>query len=613
MTNTPELRLNRLEAAWRAGDSAPDWRQHLPADEEPCSPQLIFDLLQMDIEHRIKAGLPALLSEHYFEHPRLQREDARLDDAQQVELIQWEYLQRLNHGERPRRAQYEAAFPRHREALQEMKARTRCPGCQKILLLEETFQTLLCPDCGIESQLLVAVPASVQGSTPVTELDLRGYQLIETLGKGGMGEVSRCCDPALGRDLAIKVMKAALCGHPDVERRFLREARITASLQHPNIVSVHNLGRLADGRLHYTMRLVRGQTFAAILKEEAGKAERLPFLLSIFEKICQAVAYAHSKRVIHRDLKPHNVMVGRFGEVQVMDWGLAKVLTPDEAASEPEEWTAATGTRILTVVDTSVDLTRQGSGFGTPAYMPPEQALGEWETVDERADVFALGSILCEILTGQPAYSGADGNEVYRRAKRGDLTEALQRLQQRGADAALIALCRECLSPERESRPRDAEAVAKRVAKYQAEVQERLRQAELERIAAETRTQEERKGRRRAIAFLLILLTVAVLGVWQAVRATFAESTALEHEGRALELARTNENLAIDKANLAEKERNARLTAEDEARKARTVATFLEGIFEASDPMGLTSNSFILSGFVAKLPRTSSWRSWAPP
>ena len=96
---------------------------------------------------------------------------------------------------------------------------------------------------------------------------------------------------------------------------------------------VHNLGRLADGRIHYTMRLVRGQTFADILKSQAGKPERSPYLLSIFEKICQAVAYAHSKRVIHRDLKPSNVMVGRFGEVQVMDWGLAKLLTAEEDAA----------------------------------------------------------------------------------------------------------------------------------------------------------------------------------------------------------------------------------------------------------------------------------------
>ncbi|HZV06064.1 MAG TPA: tetratricopeptide repeat protein [Gemmataceae bacterium] len=494
-TNASEFRLNRFEAAWlawRPGDPIPDWRQHLPATEEPCSSVRIFVLLQMDIQNRIKAKIPALLGEHYFAVPRLQREDAQLDDVQQVELIQWEYLQRLKNGERPRRAEYEAAFPRHSEALRAMKPRSSCRRCKKIVELDETLQTWVCPDCGAESSLLPAAPPFVADPTPRTEFDLRGYQLIEKLGGGGMGDVYRCCDPALGRDLAIKVMTAEYRGIDVAERRFLREARIAGSLQHPNIVPVHNLGRLSGGLLHYTMRLVRGTTFADILKEEAGKPERLPYLLSIFEKICQAVAYAHSKRVIHRDLKPLNVMVGRrFGEVQVMDWGLAKVLKPDDAAAEYEATTDAAGTRIPVEADTPVDLSRAGSGFGTPAYMPPEQALGEWDMVDERADVFALGSILCEILTTQPAYSGTDGDEVHRRAKRGDVTQALGCLQQCGADSALVALCRECLSLSRDDRPRDANVVADRVKTYQAEVQERLRQAELERVAAETRAREE--------------------------------------------------------------------------------------------------------------------------
>jgi hypothetical protein len=369
--------------------------------------------------------------------------------------------------------------------------------------------------------------------------------LIEALGKGGMGEVYRSGDPALGRDLAIKVMKAELRGYPEVERRFLREARITGSLQHPGIVAVHNLGRLVDGRLHYTMRLVRGQTFAAILKDEASKPERLPYLLNIFEKICQAVAYAHSKHIIHRDLKPHNVMVGRFGEVQVMDWGLAKVLTPDDAATEPEERADSAGTRIPTVADTPVDLSRMGSGMGTPSYMPPEQALGEWDAVDERADVFALGSILCEMLTGQPAYSRADGEEVYRRAKRGDVSEALQRLQQCGADAALTTLCRACVSPNREERPRDAAVVAKRVAEHQAEVQERLRQAEIERAEAQLKAREARKQRRLLIALILALLVGGALSTWQAVRAT------AERDKKEIALGKAEESEKDTKAVLA--------------------------------------------------------------
>ena len=376
-----------------------------------------------------------------------------------------------------------------------------------------------------------------------TGLDLRGYELLERLGGGGMGDVYRAGDPALGRDLAVKVMKADLQGYAAAEQRFLREARVTGSLQHPGIVPVHNLGRLADSRLHYTMRLVRGRTFADILRDEAGQPQRLPALLTIFEKVCQAVAYAHSKQVIHRDLKPSNVMVGRFGEVQVMDWGLAKLLTAEDEPAAAETPADRGGTRIHTEAeDTPLAETRMGREMGTPAYMPPEQALGEWDMVDERADVFALGAILCEILTGRPPYIGSDSAEPLRKAKRGDLAEALARLGNCGADAALVQMCHACLAPARDGRPRDAAQVAQGVAAYQAEVQERLRSAELERATAMVRAGEERKKRRWMGAAVLLLLAGAAVSIWQAVRATKAEGWALtsaDAERQANDLAQT--------------------------------------------------------------------------
>jgi WD40 repeat protein/serine/threonine protein kinase len=354
---------------------------------------------------------------------------------------------------------------------------------------------------------------SAATSLPVV-MDLRGYELIEPLGKGGMGEVYRSCDPALHRDLAIKVMAASLRGHAEGERRFLREARITGSLQHPGIVAVYNLGRLADGRLHYTMRLVRGRTFADILKQEAGKPEHLPALLAIFEKVCDAVAYAHSKHVIHRDLKPGNIMVRKFGEVQVMDWGLAKLLNAEGGPADADTPIEAAGTLIHTeAADTPSDLTRAGTGIGTPEYMSPEQAQGDWQLVDERADVFALGAMLCLILTGRSPYSGADGIEVLRRARRGDLTEALARLQQCGADAALTELCRACLAVERQQRPKDAGEVARRVAEHRVVVEQRLRQAELQRTAAEVTTREERKRRRQALGLSAAVVLVLAAGI----------------------------------------------------------------------------------------------------
>jgi serine/threonine-protein kinase len=351
-----------------------------------------------------------------------------------------------------------------------------------------------------------ALPAAV---------DAAGQALGERLGVGGMGEVYRFGDQALQRDLAIKVLKEQLRGDAAAEQRFLREARLTGSLQHPGVVPVHQLGRLADGRPCYTMKLVRGRTLADLLREETDRPERLPRLLTVVEKVAQAMAFAHNKGIIHRDLKPSNVMVGEFGEVQVMDWGLAKELAHAEPALPSSEVTEDVET--VGRVEEAAGLSRDGAALGTPAYMSPEQAAGDWDIVDERTDVFALGALLCVLLTGEPPYPGPNRAEVLRRARRGDLAEALERLQQCGAEAALTTLCRECLSPEREGRPRNAEVVAQRLAAYQAAVQERLRRAEVERAAAQVKAQEERKRRRLTLALAALVLLGVVLGggaVW---------------------------------------------------------------------------------------------------
>jgi serine/threonine-protein kinase len=217
--------------------------------------------------------------------------------------------------------------------------------------------------------------ARPQGADTMPAPGAAGHALFERIGIGGMGEVYRCGDDALRRDLAIKVIKAEFRGNDDAEERFLREARLTGALQHPGIVPVHNLGRLADGRLFYTMKLVRGRTLADLLRDEPNGSKRL----AVVEKVCQAMAYAHSRGVIHRDLKPSNVMVGEFGEVQVMDWGLAKELAHAEPVAPPGEATQEVET--VGRVEEAAGLSRAGAALGTPSYMPPEQAAGDWEIV----------------------------------------------------------------------------------------------------------------------------------------------------------------------------------------------------------------------------------------
>ena len=235
------------------------------------------------------------------------------------------------------------------------------------------------------------------------------YQLIGELARGGMGAIFQGRDLNLGRDLAVKVIREEHCNHPEMVRRFVEEAQIGGQLQHPGITPVHELGRFPDGRLFIAMKLVRGRTLAALLELRGSPDEDRMQLLSVFEQVCQTMAYAHSRGVIHRDLKPSNVMVGTFGEVQVMDWGVAKVLDQGGVADEERALRGNDGGSYVRTLHCESDGLESltGSVLGTPSYMAPEQARGQLDTLDERADVFALGSILCEILTGQPAFAGA--------------------------------------------------------------------------------------------------------------------------------------------------------------------------------------------------------------
>ena len=289
------------------------------------------------------------------------------------------------------------------------------------------------------------------------------YRIDGEIARGGMGAVLKGRDPDLGRDVAVKVLREDLRENGDMVRRFVEEAQIGGQLQHPGVVPIYELGTFADRRPFFAMKLVKGHTLAQLLADRKGPADDLPRFLSIFEAVCQTMAYAHARGVIHRDLKPSNVMVGSFGEVQVMDWGLAKVLPRGGVADDAR---AGKTERQETVIATArsgsdePDLSHAGSIMGTPSYMAPEQARGEIDWIDDRADVFALGSILCEILTGEPAFTGRSAGEIQRKAALGDTADALARLEACGADAELIALAKDCLAREREDRPRDASAVA---------------------------------------------------------------------------------------------------------------------------------------------------------
>ncbi|MFO0850363.1 MAG: serine/threonine-protein kinase [Gemmataceae bacterium] len=353
------------------------------------------------------------------------------------------------------------------------------------------------------------------------------YQFGEEIARGGMGAVYRATDTALGREVAVKVVQS---GSDALARRFADEAHITGQLQHPNIPPVYDLGTLPDGRPFLAMKLIKGQTLDAMLKADGpGSGRWLP----IFERICEAVGYAHAHGVIHRDLKPQNVMVGAFGEVQVMDWGLAKVLASGgrqpPVGADPEA--TAPGTAIVPTRDAD-EATRAGSVLGTPAYMPPEQAIGAVDQIDARSDVFGLGAILCAVLTGQPPYVGADAESTRQLAARGKLDDAFARLAACGAEPELVALCKRCLSPEKGDRPADAGVVASEVAALRAAAEDRAKRADLDAARLEVRAAEEAKRRRvrRALVAALAAGLVASTGFGLWAKAEADRATAQEKE-----------------------------------------------------------------------------------
>ncbi|PYX01118.1 MAG: hypothetical protein DMG89_02620 [Acidobacteria bacterium] len=209
--------------------------------------------------------------------------------------------------------------------------------------------------------------------------DLSGtrYRLLGKLGEGGMAGVYRVEDTALNREIALKVV-SLVDSSGDLAARLLQEARVIAQLEHPGIVPVHDAGTLADGRVFYTMKLVQGRSLDQC--ELGGLPERL----RLFHKICEPVSFAHCRGVLHRDLKPQNIMVGAFGEVLVMDWGLSKLLGGSERPGTVDELVGAETKAV----------TAHGTIMGTPGYMAPEQGRGESATVDQRADIYSLGTVL---------------------------------------------------------------------------------------------------------------------------------------------------------------------------------------------------------------------------
>ncbi|MCB9886706.1 MAG: serine/threonine protein kinase [Planctomycetes bacterium] len=364
------------------------------------------------------------------------------------------------------------------------------------------------------------------------------YVVHGMLGQGGVGAVHRGHDSDLGRDVAIKFLHDRYTGEPSILQRFVEEAQIGGQLQHPGIVPVYDIG-LADGRPFFTMKLIKGATLAKKLAERSSPQSDRRTFLGIFESICQTMAYAHARGVVHRDLKPANVMIGSFGEVQVVDWGMGKVLGQGGVADERAAAERHSQLSVIETVRSGGHGTQSlvGSVMGTPAYMPPEQARGDVAAMDERSDVFALGAILCEILTGLPPYVGEPG-EMIAMAAMAKLDDAHARLARCGAEPAMIELATQCLMPAPSARPKSAEVVAKGVHDHLAAVEARVQEARVEAAEARVRAAALRRTQKLGIGLAAVIVAALIVSLWYWRSAVEQTEVATRELARAVEIKR---------------------------------------------------------------------------
>lgn len=356
---------------------------------------------------------------------------------------------------------------------------------------------------------------SPPSSDPSTSAPLPGdgksgrFRIVRPHAKGGLGEVLIARDKELGRDVALKQIQSRYARHAESRARFVREAEITGSLEHPGVVPVYALGTYDDGRPYYAMRLIQGESLSDAIRAfhsqsfatSAARLVELRKLLRRFLDVCNAMDYAHSRGVLHRDLKPGNVMLGKFGETLVVDWGLAKAKGQGPCSADADH------TRLSDSCD--VNQTQAGARLGTPAYMSPEQAAGQYESLGPASDVYSLGATLYAILVGAAPFREADSVDALLADVRSGRYPSPQSMQP-WLPRPLCAICQKAMALMPQDRYSSCGALAADMEAWMADVPiTALKESPMQRLA--------RMGRRHrtavAAAFIVLFTAVVALAV----------------------------------------------------------------------------------------------------
>ena len=401
---------------------------------------------------------------------------------------------------------------------------------------------------------------------PQRQVSEQKYVVAGEVGRGGMGIILNALDTDIRRQVAMKVISGGSGAPKESIERFIEEVQVQGQLEHPHICPVHELGTDVQGRVYFTMKMVKGSSLAEMVKQDREEPasvdpRRLTDTLGTFLKICDGLAYAHSKGVIHRDLKPGNIMVGDFGEVYVMDWGLARIMGHTDGRKEG-----------LVITDRAEDRdtmkTMSGSVVGTPAYMPPEQARGLVDEMDERSDIYSLGALLYELLTVVPPFTGRNPWDILERVCGEDPVPPSEKAPGREIPPELDAVVLKCMAKDREDRYQSVQELKDEIALFLAGRPIGAMEYNLWQVFHKW-VDRNRVLASSIMAILLVIITsVAVSHVRIRLQMEIAQDERDKAEG-ARALAEEQRQIALDNEQAAKE-------AQAEEQRQRTIAEFRE-------------------------------------